>query len=307
MLNKSFFFQQGRLRPRGTTFRINTSLVATGTSNANTYRIYFNSAFSGNILWGDGITEVKSGVSSILSHIYAIPGIYEITLIPNPGSVAHIRLRDDFPKLMKFIDFGTNCKLASYCFQNCINADLSEVIGLPILEGESTFGLFQNFKGYPSINNSELWDFGKVTSMFSFLNNSTINSPFNINSNVLTDASYFLFAANSMIAKINLNAPNLITFTNAVMNNTAFNQDISTWVINKNANITSFAQGKTFTNFSAENYDKALEMFKNTFVGTGRTTAKSTNFGTIKRTALGTVMRDSLVADGWTWTDGGQI
>lgn len=307
MLNKSFFFQQGRQRPRGVKFRVNTSLVATGTSDANTYRIQFSSNFSGQIIWGDGVVEVKTGFTQIVSHIYAVAGIYDIEIIPNPGSIAHIRLRDDFSKLLKFIDFGTYCRLDQYCFQNCTNADLSEVLGIPLLEGE-LLGVFQNFKGNPIVNNSDLWDFGKATNIFSFFNNSTINSPFNIKSTTLTNASYFLFAANNFTSQINLNAPNLTTFTNAVQNNTSFNQDISGWIINKNANITSFMQGKTAANFSAENYDKALTMFKNTFVGTGRTeTIKSANFGTIKRTAVGTTMRDALVADGWTWTDGGQI
>lgn len=85
---------------------------------------------------------------------------------------------------------------------------------------------------------------------------------------------------------------------------TAFNKDISAWNFNVNVNLTNFMEAKS--NYNPIFYDRLLQNLANKD-WTSRTTAKVLNMGTNKYTAAGVAHRATLVSNGWTITDGGQV
>lgn len=94
---------------------------------------------------------------------------------------------------------------------------------------------------------------------------------------------------------------------NQMFNQSGFNQDISAWTFHKNVVFGQFMFGKTPANYSADNYSALLNKLNTALVGVGRTATKSIGMGSVKYNSLGSSARSSMVADGWSFADGGMI
>lgn len=82
---------------------------------------------------------------------------------------------------------------------------------------------------------------------------------------------------------------------------TDFDQDLSAWDLSSITNMAKFMNNRTDLQFSATNYDNLLDACVN-----GGQLNVTLGMGTIKYTSAGAADRASLVARGWTITDGGQ-
>lgn len=132
------------------------------------------------------------------------------------------------------------------------------------------------------------WDVGNVTNMlFLFWKASNFNQPLN-----------------NWASKIG----KVTTMQGAFRDAIAFNQDISSWVtyLNINVNLDSFMMGKSSANYNYQFYDNWLiAMAARNW--SARSAAKLMHFGTIKYSSAAVSARNTLVAAGWTITDGGMI
>lgn len=132
------------------------------------------------------------------------------------------------------------------------------------------------------------WDVSSVTSMYqTFLDNVTFNQPIG-----------------------NWNVSNVIHMFRMFQGATSFNQDLSSWAakFNVNVNLDGFFINNAW---GTANYNKFLNALWTDINTTrpqawaSRTTAKVLGMGTSKYSAASEAARNSLIANGWTITDGG--
>jgi hypothetical protein len=104
---------------------------------------------------------------------------------------------------------------------------------------------------------------------------------------------------------MNWDISNVISYDAFMLGNGTFNQPLTTWVFNKNAFLTYFMSGNSF---SVANYNDLLARLRLAVVGTGRTqTNKTLKVQGAKYSIAGKPDHDALVADGWTLQDSGMV
>jgi surface protein len=129
-----------------------------------------------------------------------------------------------------------------------------------------------------------------------------------------TNISYMFFILDGFIGSFNQNINNWNTIkvtnmTSMFSNQKAFNQLIDNWNVslvtafNQVTPFYGFMQGKTFEDYSSDNYDALLIGWSSRPVQANR----SINFGTIKYSSAGVAARAILTSapNNWTITDGG--
>jgi hypothetical protein len=131
-----------------------------------------------------------------------------------------------------------------------------------------------------------------------------------------TNISYMFFIIDGFIGSFNQNINNWNTIkvtnmTSMFSNQKAFNQLIDNWNVslvtafNQVTPFYGFMQGKTFEDYSSDNYDALLIGWSSRPVQANR----SINFGTIKYSSAGVAARAILTSapNNWTIVDGGEI
>jgi surface protein len=94
----------------------------------------------------------------------------------------------------------------------------------------------------------------------------------------------------------------VVNVSSMLRNATAFNQDIGNWDVTTITNFSNFMLSKTDANYSSANLDSIYNGWSAQTVQSGR----SINFGTIKYTSAGQAGKDILINTyGWTIVDGG--
>jgi surface protein len=160
------------------------------------------------------------------------------------------------------------------------------------------------------------WDVSKVTTMSNMFygifnsstrgifNNGGSDSIKNWNTSKLTNMSYLLQGQALFNQPIASWDTSKVTNMLQVFRNTiGFNQPLGDWNVSLVTNFSNFMLEKTFSDYSAANYDALL-------IGWASRSVKpsiSINFGTIKRTAASTAARAILTSapNNWTIIDGG--
>lgn len=286
MFNPILFYESGKLRKEFVSVWDTTKIIV-GSSNTN--QIKFNLGSSGVynfvVYWGDGLRDhIEIYNQTETTHTYSTSGIYQVRVKGILFGFAFNNTVDRL-KISEVLDWGELYFVENGQFQGCANLKLGSTVGIP----KFVYGLLNAFRGCTSlikIRNFENWDFSLVNSA----------------------AACFLGATKFNQPLIGLNFSNCLSMSAMFNGATSFNQDISSWVFNKNVILTGFMLGKSSANYNATYYDNLLIKWASVFIGTGRTeTNKVIQMGSIKYTSAGASARASLVADGWTITDGGMI
>lgn len=121
-----------------------------------------------------------------------------------------------------------------------------------------------------------------------------------------TDMTAMFYDATSFSYEVNdWDMSNVTDIDNMFRNATAFNGALDNWDIGSINLATSFMLGKTFTDYTSENYDNLLISWSSQTVQPNL----EISFGTIERTPLSTAAKLILTSapNNWTITDGGLV
>jgi surface protein len=167
------------------------------------------------------------------------------------------------------------------------------------------------------------WNVSKVQNMFSFFLNASSFNQYIGNWNLIGIRNSFglqsmfqnAIAFNQDISTkiVNQGRPDqyvawdlkgVVNVNSMLRNATAFNQNIGNWDVTTITNFSNFMLSKTDLNYSSANLDSIYNGWSSQNVQSGR----SISFGTIKYSAAGASGK-SILTDtyGWTIVDGGQI
>lgn len=280
-----------------------TTKISTGSSASNQLTLPLVSVGAGiTIEWGDGTSQDVITATST-THTYAISGIYVVKIKGN-FILRYINSSDRL-KIGIIWSWGLFSLSRTNIFQGCANLRLEYASGKPIL----VVSLNQAFDGcsnLTTIRGLSDWKLNDVTDWrVAFRGCTNFNDP---------QISGFTISGNFITAfrdTTNFNQPlNFGTITSATdaFRGSAFNHDISHATFDKNCLVTNMLAGKTPSTYNAVHLANLYIKFASSFVGTGRTqTIKTFSAGTAKYDSSGASARATLVADGWTLTDGGLL
>ena len=296
-----------------------------------------NGIYTGIIDWGDGTQSVNSYANR--THTYATPGFYTITIY---GRVRIFRFNNtgDKNKIYRIFQWGSqfDVGVGGAFFYGCTNLNLSVVSDVLILYRPFIISNTQNFSNMfrdctslTTINRVNEWDVSRIITMAScFYNCTSFNQSLNswdvrlvttmnqmfygctlFNGNI---SSWQTISVTDMLGMFRLasnfnqdlsawDTADVTTMRGMFYESMTFNQNIGNWDISNVTNFTNFMLGKTFSNFSAANYDALLIGWASRPVQPNQ----SINFGTIKRTAASTAAKLVLTSapNNWTIVDGG--
>tara|TARA_R110002051_G_scaffold181460_1_gene251043 strand:+ start:133153 stop:140220 length:7068 start_codon:yes stop_codon:yes gene_type:complete len=208
------------------------------TTPINQLKIETNSSLTYNysIDWGDD--QFDNNVTGNITHTYAIPGIYTVSIIGTFPAPRHEEFNSDSFKLLSIDQWGTQVwRSMDGAFAGCENMEytISEVPNLSSVTNMSRmFIVCRKFNG--NINN---WEVSNVTNMLGTFGVATIyNQPLN-NWNVsnVTNMSLMFFRTNDF----NQNIDNWITSKVTTMSRMfedarAFNQPVNGWDVSSVTN-----------------------------------------------------------------------
>jgi surface protein len=245
-----------------------------GMSEDNQITIQTSPDFSYNyrVEWGDGL--VDENVTGDITHSYAVPGLYQVSItgvFPQP----FFKEERDSQKLLSVEHWGNRKWLSmNRAFFDCrhliindvLNPDLSRVTDM-----KSMFSNVDNIGG--NISN---WDVSNVTNM----------------SNLFNGADNFNLDVSGWDVS-------QVTHFDAMFKSTQFNQNLAAWNISKAKSLASFAVN---SDLSIENYDailvswSRLPLQQNVTFNAGSTlyTAESARF----------ILTNNF---GWSISDGGSL
>ena len=336
MGNKAHFFNRGRFGlPFIATFRTTTIDEVLELPYSSSLQ------YNGFIDWGDG-TIVENTYSN-RSHVYSIPGDYDVSIIGSIGNMTFWGEAARF-QIKDLKQFGDQFYISSsFSFGGCSNLSITANDTPIITTTDFSFGFYAC--GNIIINNLENWDFSNVNTFTNTFNSTNVISQNNLSFWDLASAEGMVgtFAGSSSNAYLNISnmdVSNVKTmkqmFERASFNQTlnwntsnvedmsamfdrsiAFNQDISNFDfsgLNSNG-LTSSSRGfmgsKTFGNYDAVYYDNLLIKWAKDSSEGGLPVGMvgALNMGAIRYTSAGAVARQSILDNkGFTnIIDGGQI
>lgn len=275
------------------------------------------------VSWGDDSTD--GGVTGDISHVYALPGTYTVT-IGNDFPRIYFADSGEHPQISSIEQWGdTNWTSMDHAFWGATNLVVNAT-DIPDLSGvTSTAYMFHGTTSLETIPNINSWDMSTITDMHDMFSISSFNddiSDWDVSS--VTNMADMFYANESFNQNIgNWDTSSVTTLSNMFAAASYFNQDISGWdtsavtdmattfhyAIRFNqslgnwniANVTSMTDMFSNTNLSVENYDSILNAWAlqtiNTHVDFGAgTTEYCSSVGA----------RHALVEFfSWTITDGG--
>ncbi len=174
-----------------------------------------NEVYNYSIDWGDGSSNVN--VSGSITHTYANPGIYDVSISGQFPRI-NFRLSQDKEKIIDIKQWG-NIQWSSFenAFNQCTNLDMTAT-DIPDLSNvtslASMFLACVNFVGNPSIGN---WDVSSIVDM----------------NNMFVRVNSF----NEDIGSWNVSS--VVNMVNMFQSAQSFNQDIGDWDV---SNVTNMAQ-----------------------------------------------------------------
>lgn len=280
--------------------------------------------FDYDIDWGDSNSD--SNVTGDITHTYAAPGVYTITITGTFPSMFFDTSGDDQQKLRTIEKWGTNPWETMFAAFRAsplvINAtdtpDLSNVtstesmfencsqvnVGLDNWNMSNVTNARLMFK-YASSFNGEIdgWDVSNITDMYEmFYGSASFNRSLNSwDTSSVTDMGRMLgecFAFNGNIGDWDVS--NVTDMNNMFLFDFVFNQDLSNWDISAATTLASMLKGSAF---NTTNYDLLLTAWSALTVQSG------VSFTDVPAAYSASVQsnRDTLTnaPNSWTITDGG--
>lgn len=187
--------------------------------------------YSGTINWGDGTTSVNSYANR--THVYAVANDYKI-IIQGETTGWNFNTGSNVSKdKIRSVDQWGTLKLINttfmYNFYNCLNLNLSNVIGVLNTTGlTSLLGLFEACPSLTSVNNINSWNLSNIQYLNEFFYECTnFNQTLNLNvPSAITTAAMFksCFALNSSIT---INCPNVTDMGNMFFACTSLNSSVN--------------------------------------------------------------------------------
>jgi len=210
----------------------NTSNTDTGTSAINEIEIPTNPAYTYNynVDWGDGQTD--TGVTGDITHTYATPNTYTITI---DGTFPSIYFNDqgDKLKIIEILNWGNiQWQTMENAFYGCENLNF-DAIGAPDLSQVTTLkNMFKNAASFNGIINH--WNVSTITDLSGlFYGATTFNRPLDLwNTGSVTDMSETFFRTSSFNEPLdNWNTAQVTNMSKMFYSASAFNQSINGWEV----------------------------------------------------------------------------
>ncbi len=223
-----------------------------GPSEDNQITIPINllSNYNYNVDWGDGTSD--SNVTAAITHTYASPGIYTVSITGTFPVIGFANLDSDKEKILTVEQWG-DIQWSRIAFQGCVNMDVVAT-DTPDLSQVTT--LLQAFTDCTSlVGNSSFndWDVSNVESLAGmFWRASSFNQPLNNwnTSNVRFMSSMFSGASSFNQPLDNWDVSKVETLAGMFGRASSFNQDIGNWDVSSVTNM-----GGMFVEATAFNQD----------------------------------------------------
>ncbi|QXP60853.1 BspA family leucine-rich repeat surface protein [Olleya sp. HaHaR_3_96] len=227
----------------------NTSNTDTGTSAINEIEIPTNPAYTYNynVDWGDGQTD--TGVTGDITHTYATPNTYTITIDGTFPSI-YFNNQGDKLKIIEILNWGNiQWQTMENAFYGCENLNF-DAIGAPDLSQVTTLkNMFKNAESFNGIINH--WDVSSITDLSGlFYGATTFNRPLDLwNTGSVIDMSETFYNTSSFNEPLdNWNTAQVTTMSKMFHYAASFNQNINGWEVTR---VTDMSY--TFYNASAFN------------------------------------------------------
>ena len=211
----------------------NTNNTETGSSTANQVTIPTNPSYTTynyDIDWGDAITD--TGVTGNITHTYATPGIYTISI---SGTFPSIYFNDenanDKLKIIEILAWGDiEWQTMENAFYGCENLNFDLIDNPNLAQVTSLKQMFRGCSSFNGIVNN--WDTSTINDISGiFYEAETFNRPLaNWNTRAVTDMSYTFYEAelfNEPLDSWNTGA--VTTLSNMFYHAEDFNQNINNW------------------------------------------------------------------------------
>ncbi|MCF6308604.1 MAG: DUF285 domain-containing protein, partial [Flavobacteriaceae bacterium] len=218
---------------------------------ANTFFYTYNYSVD----WGDGNSD--SNIISSITHTYAVPGIYSISISGNYPNI-NLSGAQDGEKLLSVISWGNNPWVnMKNSFMGCSNLILSNTIDAPNLSNVTdAFGMFRDAT---SVNEGlENWDVSTITNMAWMFGGATsfngdINS-WNVN-NVSTFSAMFKGATSYNRLINSWDTSGAVSMDGMFQDATSFNRYIGSWDVSSVELFAYMFKDATAFNQNLENWD----------------------------------------------------
>ncbi|MFS4493937.1 BspA family leucine-rich repeat surface protein [Maribacter sp. 2308TA10-17] len=295
--------------------------------NQITIPTYLGETYNYSIEWGDGTSD--SEVTGNITHTYATPGTYQVSISGNFPGIHFNTSEADKEKLELINQWGDIVwRKMNSSYEGCSNLDVN-AMDAPNLLGVSTLnGTFTNCTsliGNNSFNSWNLADIVEIENLFAgaslfnqpldqwnvgsvidmtgtFSGASSFNQPLSTWEVGKVEEMWDMFGnATSFNQNIeDWDVSSVLDFTGMFASASSFNQNLENWDISNASSMEFMFNGSAL---SQENYDNILiswsqnpSLLNNVSLG-----ASDTNY------CLGEAARQKLIDDfGWTITDGGK-
>ncbi|QFZ55859.1 BspA family leucine-rich repeat surface protein [Oceanihabitans sp. IOP_32] len=238
-------------------FTIDTRNLDTNSSAANQIRLELLSGLTYNfsVDWGDD--QFNNNVSNPITHTYAVPGIYTISIIGNYPAHYYGSSNRDNLKLISMDQWGTQVwESMANAFYYCENMvyNTTDVPNLANVTNMS--GMFSNCLLFN--NNIDNWDVSSVTNMYRmFIGARLFNQPLNSwNVSNVTNMSDMFLAATAFNQPLdNWNTANVTDMSRMFESASVFNQNINNWNVSNVTNMASMFDRALVYNQPLNNWD----------------------------------------------------
>lgn len=235
----------------------NTNNTSTGSSGINEITIPTNPAFTNynyTVDWGD--TNTDSNITGNITHTYATPGNYTISIT---GTFPAIYFNDngDRNKIIEILSWGTiQWQTMENAFYGCENLnfdaidapDLSQVTSL-----QNTFKECTSFNGI--VNN---WQVSTITNMSGLFRGARIfNRPLDTwNTSAVTDMSETFYSTQYFNEPLdNWNTAAVTNMSQMFLGASSFNQNINNWNVAQVTDMSGTFQSTNSFNFPLNNWN----------------------------------------------------
>ncbi|MGP1992167.1 BspA family leucine-rich repeat surface protein [Zobellia laminariae] len=235
----------------------NTNNISTGSSAINEVTIPTNPAYTSynySVDWGDSNTD--TGVTGDITHSYATPGPYTISI---SGDFPAIYFNDtgDRLKIIEILNWGTiQWKTMENAFYGCENLNFDAIDSPDLSQITSLKQMFRGCTSFNGIVNN--WDTSTITDISGIFYEAEIfNRPLaNWTTNSVTDMSFSFYKAelfNEPLDSWNTGA--VTTMSNMFKNAEKFNQNINNWNVSQVTDMSNLFYNARDFNQPMSNWD----------------------------------------------------
>jgi gliding motility-associated-like protein len=209
----------------------NTNTTSSGSSGVNEISIPTNPAYTNynySVDWGDGNTDIN--INGNITHTYAAPGIYTLTISGTFPSI-YFNNTGDRNKIIEILDWGNiQWQTMEAAFYGCENLNFDAIDSPDLSQVTSLKNMFRDCDSFNGIVNN--WDVNNITDISGLFRDAQIfNRPLdNWNTISVTDMSHtFDGALNFNEPLDNWNTASVTTLERTFSRATSFNQNINSW------------------------------------------------------------------------------